>query len=123
MGILGSDKDGSFKDSLSINASTFDKTAAESFSASFFRKAGNSNTVYSNIASLSLKQPNSLSAGASWGPSAGSPLTGKINLFTDASVSVSFFDKVNFIGAFRSDLSTDNWTAKWTNFNPQTTIY
>jgi len=123
MGILGSDKDGSFKDSLSINASTFDKTAAESFSSSFFKKAGNSNTVYSNIANLSLKQPNSLSAGASWGPSAGSPLTGKVNLFTDANVSGSFFDKVNFIGAFRSDLSTDNWTAKWTNFNPQTTIY
>jgi hypothetical protein len=30
---------------------------------------------------------------------------------------------VNFIGAFRSDLSTDNWMAKWTNFNPQNTTY
>lgn len=40
-GILGSDKDASFKDSLSTNSSTFDKSAAESFSSSFFKLAAN----------------------------------------------------------------------------------
>lgn len=33
-----------------------------------------------------------------------------------------FFEQTTFIGALSSDASAD-WTAGWTNFNPQTTIY
>lgn len=123
MTILGSDKDASFKDSLSVDASTFDKTAPESFSSTFFKKSTNGNTSYATIADLMIMQPNSLINGANWGPTAASPLVNRSNLFNDANVNVTFFDKVNFIGAFRSDTYVDNWTAKWANFNPQATAY
>ena len=70
-----------------------------------------------------LKQPNSLAAGASWGPLSGSPALNRSGLFTDTKVADSFFTNVNFIGAFRSDAAADNWTAKWSNFDPQNTAY
>jgi len=123
MKITGSDKDASFKDSLSVNSSTFDKTAAESFSSSYFKLAGLTNLQFATSEGLMLKQPVSIAAGANWGPVAGSPLTGKENLFSDNILSSSFFDKVNFIGAFRSDAAADNWTLKWANFDPQNTAY
>ncbi len=122
-GILGSDKDASFKDSLSVNSSTFDRSATESFSASFFKQASNKNQIYTNISELGLKQPNSLQTSPNWGPVAGSVLTGKSGLFTDSLLAASYFDKVDFIGAFRSDAQADNWTAGWANFNPQQTAY
>ena len=122
-GILGSDKDASFKDSLSVNSSTFDRSATESFSASFFKQASNKNQIYTNISELGLKQPNSLQTSPNWGPVAGSVLTGKSGLFTDSLLAASYFDKVDFIGAFRSDAQVDNWTAGWANFNPQQTAY
>ena len=122
-GILGSDKDASFKDSLSVNSSTFDRSANESFSASFFKQASNKNQIYTNISELGLKQPNSLQTSPNWGPVAGSVLTGKSGLFTESLLAASYFDKVDFIGAFRSDAQADNWTAGWANFNPQQTAY
>ncbi len=123
MGILGSDKDASFKDSLSINASTFDKSAKESFSSAYFKNSGNSNIVYPLYTAVMLSQPSSLVSSPNWGPLTGSPLTGKSNLFVDENLSSSFFDKVTFIGAFRSSVSADDWTAGWANFNPQYTAY
>lgn len=123
MTILGSDKDASFKDSLSTNASTFDKNATESFSSSFFKAANNLNTVYPTVSDLKFSQPNSLIASPNWGPLSNSPLLNRANLFVDDNLSASFFDRVNFIGAFRSDLLVDNWTADWANFNPQYTAY
>jgi len=123
MTILGCDKDASFKDSLSVNASTFDKSAPESFSSSFFKLSSNGNTNYGDYTALMLSQPNSLLPSPNWGPLPGSPLSNRSNLFTETEVSDSFFDKVTFIGAFRSDASTDNWTLGWTNFNPQNTQY
>jgi hypothetical protein len=122
-GIIGSDKDASFKDSLSTNSSTFDKSASESFSSSFFKLSSNKNTVLSNISELGLKQPNSLQGSPNWGPVSGSLLTGKNSLFTEPLLTNSFFDKVDFIGAFRGDSQADNWTAGWANFNPQQTTY
>ena len=122
-GILGSDKDASFKDSLSVNSSTFDRSATESFSASFFKQASNKNQIYTNISELGLKQPNSLQTSPNWGPVAGSVLTGKSGLFTESQLAAGYFDKVDFIGAFRSDAQADNWTAGWANFNPQQTAY
>jgi hypothetical protein len=123
MTILGSDKDGSFKDSLSTDANLFVKTAPESFSSTFFKQASNNNQLLANLSSVMLKQPNSLAAGANWAPLAGSPVLNKTGLFTDTKVSDSFFNNVTFIGAFRSDAATDNWTAKWSNFDPQNTAY
>ncbi|MDP3451703.1 MAG: hypothetical protein Q8R90_02000 [Bacteroidales bacterium] len=123
MTILGTDKDGSYTDSLSVDASKFDKNASESFSSSFFKLQANSNTYLSNISSLLLKNASSPAVSGNWAPLASSPLLNKSNLFTDPKVADSFFDKVNFIGAFRSDAAADNWTLKWTNFDPQNTVY
>lgn len=122
MTILGTDKDGSYKDSLSTDASTFVKTAPESFSSSFF-KLGSNNNSNTTIAAVMLKQPSAPSVSGNWAPLAGSPLLNKSNLFTDAKVTDSFFDKVNFVGAFRSDAAVDNWTLKWTSFDPQSNQY
>ncbi len=122
VGILGCDKDGAFKDEFSNDASTFD-SSKESFSSTFFKKSANQNMRYDNIGDFKLSQPNGLAANPNFGPQAGSPLTGKSNLFTDANLTDSFFDKVNFVGAFRSDASVDNWLLKWTNFDPQNTDY
>jgi hypothetical protein len=52
-------------------------------------------------------------------PSAG-PLLEKTGLWDNTPAAGAFFDKsVNYIGAF----GTTNWTANWTNFNPQATSY
>lgn len=122
MTILGTDKDGSYKDALSTDASAINE-AIESFSSAFFKQAANNNINNSSIASLLLKQPANPSVNGNWLPMSSSPLLNKSNLFTDPKVSVAFFDKVNFIGAFRSDAAADNWTLKWTNFDPQNTAY
>jgi len=50
--------------------------------------------------------------------SSGSPLLSGAS-FTHASLNDPFFDQVNFVGAF----GTTNWTAGWSNFNPQATVY
>jgi hypothetical protein len=52
-------------------------------------------------------------------PSAG-PLLGKTGLWDNTPAAGAFFDKtVDYIGAF----GATNWTANWTNFNPQATSY
>jgi hypothetical protein len=44
--------------------------------------------------------------------------------YVDAKVSDSFFTKVNYIGAFAGTQTTsDNWTAGWSNFDPNNTDY
>lgn len=123
MTILGTDKDGSYKDSLSTDATVFIKSAPESFSSTFFKQTANNNQLLTALSAVMLKQPNSLVSGANWAPLAGSPALNKTGLFTDTKVSDSFFNNVTFIGAFRSDAATDNWTAKWSNFDPQNTAY
>lgn len=50
-------------------------------------------------------------------PSAVSPL---LNAASFDGVSSTWFDKVNFIGAFSA---TDNWMNGWTNFDPENTAY
>ena len=70
-----------------------------------------------------LKNAAAPGVNGNWAPVPGSPLLNRSNLFTDPKVSDSFFDKVNFVGAFRSDAAADNWTLKWTNFDPQNTTY
>jgi len=120
--ILGCDKDGAFLDQLSKDATTLDPSK-ESFSSTFFKKASNNNVRLNTIQELGLAQPNALLTTPNYGPTVGSPLVGKSNLFTDPLVADSFFDKVTFVGAFKSDAATDNWMLKWTNFNPQNTTY
>lgn len=122
MGVLGSDKNKSFVDQYSSNASDLDGSR-ESFSSEFFRTAGYGNESYPLISDLKLANPNSLAANANYGPQSGSPLTGKANLFTDPKVSTTFFEKVTFIGAFQSDSEADNWTSGWCNFDPNNTEY
>ncbi len=119
MTIPGSDVDGSFKDEFSSDGGT-NVTDSESFSSTFF-KAQTGNQVLDNISDLKLAQPNSMSANPNWGPTAGSPLLSGA-AFTDALLQ-SDFDKVAYIGAFKSDSDTDNWMKGWTNFDPQNTDY
>jgi hypothetical protein len=50
----------------------------------------------------------------------GNVLLNKTNLWANCPAAGSFFDQtVNYIGAF----GATNWTAQWTNFNPQATNY
>lgn len=91
-----------------------------SFSHSFFI-AQKGNAVLDQISELKLSQPNSLNANANWGPKDGSPLLGAAS-FTDALL-VNGFEKVDYIGAFKSDSDKDNWMKGWTNFDPQNTVY
>ncbi len=122
MTVLGSDKNKSWKDAYSTDGVNED-TNKESFSATYF-KAQTGNKYYENISALMLKQPNSLQANPNYGPMSGSPLTGKSSndLFANAKLS-SGFDKVDYIGAFKSDSDADNWMKGWTNFDPQNTDY
>lgn len=120
--ILGSDKNKSFLDQYSVNSTDLDATK-ESFSSTYFKRATGGNTNYSLLTDIKLAQPNSTIASPNFGPIAGSPLTGKTGLFTDALVSGAFFDKVDFIGAFKSNSDADNWTKGWTNFDPQNANY
>ncbi|MBK7174171.1 MAG: dockerin type I repeat-containing protein [Bacteroidales bacterium] len=50
--------------------------------------------------------------------SSNSPLVGNAS-FSNANLSNSFFEQVNFVGAF----GTYDWTQGWANFNPQSTVY
>ena len=110
-----------WKDQYSIDGKTED-ASKESFSHSFFMKQGG-NKYYNTIAELGLAQPNGLTTSPNYGPKAGSPLLSHDNLFKDAKLADSFFDKVTFIGAFKSNSDADNWTKGWTNFDPENTIY
>ncbi len=122
MTVLGSDKNKSWKDAYSTDGVN-ENTGRESFSSEFF-KAQTGNTNLPSISDLMLNQPNSLQANPNYGPTSGSPLTGKNanELFANSKLS-SWFDKVDYIGAFKSDSDADNWMKDWTNFDPQNTEY
>ena len=63
-----------------------------------------------------LLQPLAGLPGVNIVPMTTSPLFGAASF---AGITSSWFDKVNFIGAF----GTDNWTAGWANFDPQNADY
>ena len=121
MTITGSDKNKSWNDYLSTDGKTEDNTQ-ESFSTTYF-KSKPGNTALASMGDLMLSQPNSLEAGVNFGPKAGSPLLNRDNLFTHGLLQDSFFDKVTYVGAFKSDSSADNWTLGWVNYDPQNTVY
>lgn len=119
MGILGSDANKLYKDSL-VTGYDADKkpvidNTKESFSSTFFKQQGNYSV---EIADLKLTGA-STQIGVNYLPQAGSPLLSGA-AFTDAKVN-SGFDKVAYIGAFSGE--SDNWMNGWTNFDPQNTDY
>lgn len=109
MGILGSDKNKSFKDAYSANASDLDETR-ESFSASYFKSVA-SNRSFDSAASLVLSPE--------YRPLGGSPLLGKAD-FSDP-LCATGFDRVSYIGAFSGP--SDPWLDAWTCFDPQSAVY
>ena len=115
MKILGSDKNKSFVDLFSNNSSISEGETRESFSASFFK-----NSLFGNVADATLAE---LNLNNNYAPNSGSILLNRSNLFTDPKVADVFFDKVDFIGAFKSTSDSDNWTLGWANFDPQNTVY
>lgn len=122
MTITGSDKNGSYKDQFSSNASDLDESK-ESFSSTFFKLESNNNALYSNYSELGLKNPSLPSVASNCAPTTSSVLLNRENLFSHSKLNDTFFEKVDFIGAFRSDAEVDNWTLNWTNFDPQNTNY
>lgn len=122
MTLTGSDKDNSFADLYSSDATNLVQ-GQESFSSAYLKNSLNGNSIITTIAGLSLSQPNPLTATPNYGPLTGSVLTGKSGLFTETQLSDSFFDKVDYIGAFRSSSAADNWLSGWTNFDPQNSVY
>lgn len=65
-----------------------------------------------NAQNFNLTAPNFL-------PQSGSPLLVATNAATGGKLSDSFFTAAHYRGAF----NTENWTAGWTNFDPQNTNY
>lgn len=122
MTVLGSDKNKTWKDALSVDGTVLDETKP-SFSNGYFSRANSGNSNLASISDLKLKQPNGMASAPNYGPVSGSPLVGKSNLFTHSLLQNSFFDKVDYIGAFKSDADADNWMKGWTNFDPQNTVY
>jgi len=116
MGITGSDANKRYVDDLydAVNKTVIDANK-ESYSSTFF-KSQQGNNLYSDIADLKLSSVNnSLPA---FIPQAGSPLIDAAS-FSDALLS-SWFDKVNYVGAFSTN---DNWLNGWTEFDPQNANY
>lgn len=87
--------------------------------SAFYTAGGRSNQILSSadLASLLLNVNSFNTTSPSFLPQAGSPLlTGAV---TGGKLANAFFTSVPYRGAF----GTVNWTADWTNFNPQTTDY
>lgn len=82
----------------------------------WYNTAGWDNMVYANNSDLMLSSPFNYNA-PDFRPAAGSPLLSGAS-FADAFLS-SGFTSVNYRGAF----GADDWTAGWTNFQPDTASY
>lgn len=85
--------------------------------SSWFNTSGWNNAVYANATDLGLGLPVSLT-NPQLLPEGASPLQNGAS-FGTAPLSDSFFETVNFRGAF----GTTNWTSNWTNWDPQNTAY
>src|SRR3712207_6481013 len=113
MDIVGSDANKVFEDVLVTGYDSKSKPITDatekSFSSTFFTAQSGNNV--SDIAALKLDTKTFM-------PNASSPLLSGAN-FAEAVLS-SWFDKVNYIGAFSSN---DNWVNGWTNFDPENTQY
>ncbi|MBK7213615.1 MAG: hypothetical protein IPH88_10070 [Bacteroidales bacterium] len=75
------------------------------------------NVTIGNGASTPGVAANEITTDTHWS-SSNSPLIGSAS-FSNSNLNNTFFDQVNFVGAF----GTYDWTQGWANFNPQTAVY
>jgi len=92
--------------------------ATGSFNQTYWNRAGGGNLIFATNNELGLADPFNLASPKFYASSATSAVFGKAS-FTNTEVSGSFFDKVNYVGAF----GTEDWTEGWCNFDPQNTVY
>jgi hypothetical protein len=92
------------------------------FADSYFNRPGGENRSYTALSDLKLSgNPLNLSSPIVF-PNPDSPLASGA-AWTNSKV-LSGFEKVSYIGAFApTETASNNWTAGWTNFNPQNTAY
>uniref|UniRef100_A0AB33ITK5 T9SS C-terminal target domain-containing protein n=1 Tax=Prevotella sp. GTC17253 TaxID=3236793 RepID=A0AB33ITK5_9BACT len=113
MDITGSDANKLFDNVLvsgyDSNSKPVTDSKQKSFTATFFEKQEGNKVV---------QDPATLLLDTQYRPQASSPLPSAAS-FLDKMLA-SGFDKVDYVGAFRSN---DNWTDGWTNFNPENTAY
>lgn len=118
MTCTGSDANKLYKDNFvtgydSNKKPIVDETRSSFSSTWFLQQAGNRADATTDSW---LLQPLAGLPGVNIVPMTTSPLFGAASF---AGITSSWFDKVNFIGAF----GTDNWTAGWANFDPQNADY
>lgn len=86
----------------------------------YFNAAARKNQIIgTDIAPLLLNAQNFNLTAPNFLPQAGSPLLVAANAATGSKLADSFFTAAPYRGAF----NTENWTAGWTNFDPQNTNY
>ena len=86
----------------------------------WFKTAAFKNILYPKWTDLKIPEAIFDIGASSVLPAGDSPLLGKTGLWDNCPAAGTFFDKnVNYIGAF----GATDWTAGWTNFNPQATVY
>jgi hypothetical protein len=104
------------------NSQYDDVEAGQTFVHGYFNRTDGGNRTFTAISDLNLSgDPLNLTNPVVF-PAASSPLaTGAT--WTHSKVS-SWFEKVNYIGAFgTTETASNNWTVGWTNFDPQNTVY
>jgi hypothetical protein len=77
----------------------------------------NWNPQYTSYPTPTVTVSGNIDKNTLWSPSS-SPVFGKAS-FTNTNITDPFFEKVNYIGAF----GATDWTAGWTNWDPQNTQY
>ena len=112
MDAVGTDFNKIYEDHLyDYKTKTLDVTKP-SFSSTFFKLPANGNTVLDWTATAY----NGIASVIAASTQVGSSLTASFDELSGN----SWFDKVNFVGAFQSG---NDWTAGWTNFDPENTVY
>jgi PKD repeat protein len=84
--------------------------------AAWYNTAGKRDSVLTENTEVMLNNP--FAAVPNCLPLTGSPVLNRAS-FTNSRLTNSFFDVTSYVGAFGSD----NWTATWTNFDPQNANY
>ncbi|MCB9170735.1 MAG: T9SS C-terminal target domain-containing protein [Flavobacteriales bacterium] len=85
--------------------------------STWFNTASFSNRIIADLTDLMIDYPMSLSS-PNLLPNAGSPLLSGAD-FSSGPVTDSYFTSTSYVGAF----GDSDWTAGWTNFDPQNTVY
>jgi hypothetical protein len=93
-------------------------SAASQAIVDWFNTPAKNNTIVPNLAGIGYNSIN-MDSPTLLPPATSSLLGANAAAFTHPRVNNTFFDKVNFRGAF----GTTDWTKGWANFNPQNTTY